>query len=479
VFEFLAGLFEFTHGFTDAAGEFRNFFGSEQEQNHKEDYETLGSEQTGDVGQESMHGVRIRVLRGDATREFTGKSRADDFGQHPSVPGSLEKQMKMAWWHFICREDSIVPAVFPHLACIGWAGGGRLLPMVRGLRLMDFRCFRSLAIEVPPGGAIFDGDNAQGKTSILEALCVLLRLHSPRTRKMAAMVRHGSPGFGIAGEAWGMERQVRYGAGGVSMRVDGADCGGKGEYLEEGGLVVWMGNEDLELVRGPGEVRRHYLDFIGTQLDPAYRRALGRYRKALRAKNMLLKDSRPRLREIASYEEILIVEGTVLARVRHDLVSALMPMAAAAQAAVSGGREMLALVYEPASGGDLREAIGQAREKELRMRQSIVGPHRDDMRLSVDGVSASEFASEGQQRTLALALKLAQGRLLEERGARLPVYLMDDIFGELDPGRRNALMGFLPSQAQKWISTTHLNWMTETPEVSGLARFTVAGGGVS
>ena len=351
--------------------------------------------------------------------------------------------------------------------------------MVSGLRLMEFRCFRSLAIEVPPGGAIFAGDNAQGKTSILEALCVLLRLHSPRTRKMAAMVKYESPGFGIAGEAWGMERQVRYGTGGLTMKVDGMECDGKSTYLADGGLVVWMGNEDLELVRGSGEVRRHYLDFIGTQLDPGYRRALGRYKTALRSKNMLLKDPKPRMRELASYEEILICEGTALTRVRQDLVAALTPMAAAAQAAVSGGRESLALVYEPASGGDLREAIDRARDKELRLRQSVVGPHRDDVRLLVDGASASEFASEGQQRTLALALKLAQGKLLEERGSRLPVYLMDDIFGELDPGRRNALMAFLPPNAQKWISTTYLNWMTETPEVAGLARFAVAGGGVA
>ncbi len=350
--------------------------------------------------------------------------------------------------------------------------------MLRGLRMMDFRCFRSLAIEVPSPGAIFSGDNAQGKTSILEALCVLLRLHSPRTRKMSTMVRYEATGFGIAGDAWDVERKVRYGDSGLSMCVDGTECGGSGDYLNEGGLVVWMGNEDLELVRGPGEVRRHYLDFIGTQLDPAYRRALGRYRRALRAKNMLLKDQQVRSKEIASYEEILIEEGMILTCVRRDLVSALMPMAATAQAAVSGGQEELTLAYEPSAGGDLRDAIGKVRDKELRMRQAIAGPHRDEIRLLVDGLSASEFASEGQQRTIALALKLAQGRLLAERGTRLPIYLMDDIFGELDPGRRNALMNYLPSQAQKWISTTHLEWMKETPAVSCLGRFVVARGGV-
>ena len=118
----------------------------------------------------------------------------------------------------------------------------------------------------------------------------------------------------------------------------------------------------------------------------------------------------------------------------------------------------------------------QARERESRMRQAVVGPHRDDLALRIQGMPASDFASEGQQRTIALALKLAQGRLLESRGGRAPIYLMDDIFGELDPGRRNALMSHLPPGAQKWITTTSLGWLKETPELEEIRRFTVSGG---
>jgi DNA replication and repair protein RecF len=113
------------------------------------------------------------------------------------------------------------------------------------------------------------------------------------------------------------------------------------------------------------------------------------------------------------------------------------------------------------------------------MRQCVVGPHRDDLSLRLHGMAASDFASEGQQRTLALALKLAQGKLLEQLGGKLPIYLMDDIFGELDPGRRNALMSHLPEKAQKWITTTTLDWLHETPELGGLERFSVKGGSVA
>jgi DNA replication and repair protein RecF len=344
---------------------------------------------------------------------------------------------------------------------------------------MDFRCFASLDLEVPAEGAILTGDNAQGKTSILEALCVLVRLHSPRTHRLATVARVGSKGFGIAGDPWGSERQVRYSREGMVLKVDEETRASQTRYLEDGGLVVWMGNEDLELVRGPGEGRRRYLDFLGAQIDPTYRRSWSRYRRALRAKNLLLKESRPRDGEILSYEEILVEHGSVLMEARARLIEELAPLAAEAQRTVSGKDEPLTLNYLPASGPDLRESMLQARERETRLRQAVVGPHRDELDLRIHGMPAADFASEGQQRTLALALKLAQGKLLERRGGKLPIYLMDDIFGELDPGRRNALMSHLPPLAQKWITTTHLDWMQETPQLGELGRFRLSDGKVS
>ncbi len=323
------------------------------------------------------------------------------------------------------------------------------------------------------------GDNAQGKTSILEALCVLVRLHSPRTRRLATLVRSGSDGFGVAGDPWQQERQVRYTREGVVLKVEAEARASQGAYLDDGGLVVWMGNEDLDLIRGPGEERRRYLDFLGTQLDADYRRAWSRYRRALRAKNLLLKDGRPRDGEIVAYEEILVASGTLLMESRTRLVAELAPLAAAAQRIVSGRDETLTLHYLPASGPDLREAMLQARDRESRLRQAVVGPHRDDLGLRLHGMPAAEYASEGQLRTLALALKLAQGKLLEQRAGKPPIYLMDDIFGELDPGRRNALMNHLPATAQKWITTTHLDWLRDTPAVEGIARLRVADGKVS
>ena len=222
-------------------------------------------------------------------------------------------------------------------------------------------------------------------------------------------------------------------------------------------------------------MRRRYLDFIGGQLDPAYRRSLARYRRALHAKNLVLRDRAEPGRELGAYEEVMAVHGAELMRMRARIVEGLGPLAAVEQRAISGRDEVLSLRYLPAAGVDLLESMRQARERELRVRQAVVGPHRDDIELRLQGLPAAEFASEGQQRTLAIALKLAQGALLAAQGARAPMYLIDDVFGELDPGRRNALMERLPVGAQKWITTTHLDWLREVPEPGGLSRMRLDG----
>lgn len=348
--------------------------------------------------------------------------------------------------------------------------------MLTSLRLLDFRCFTSLDVEVPGDGAILIGDNAQGKTSILEALCLLVRLHSPRTHRMASIARIGSKGFGIAGNPWNTDRQVRHSSEGLHLKIDDEIHSKKSSYLKDGGLIVWMGNEDLALIRGPGEARRRYLDFIGVQIDPSYLRSWSRYRRALQAKNLLLKETKPRDSEIHSYEQIMIEHGAQIMQARAEMVAALSPLAAAAQATVSGKDEALSLDYLPASGPDLQESMHQAYSRERRQRQALVGPHRDDIALRIHGMPAAEFSSEGQQRTLALALKLAQGNLLTTLGGKAPIYLMDDIFGELDTSRRNALMSHLPPNAQKWITTTHLDWLKHSPELDTLARMTVKDG---
>lgn len=360
----------------------------------------------------------------------------------------------------------------------GGAGGSLSPKMVGALRAVDFRCFSTVSLEVPETGALLTGQNAQGKTSILEAVCLLVRLHSPRSHRMATMARvHGAGGFGVAGEAWSMERRMKWEPRRpVGYQVDGEDRANQGDYLADGGLLVWMGNEDVDLIRGGGEGRRRYLDFIGSQVDLGYRRALHRYRRALKAKNFLLKEGHLREAEILSYEGVMIEAAAVIQPVREQLMQKLSPASSVYQTRIAGRDELLELEYHPAGGGHFPEALEQARDRERRQRRSLVGPHRDEVIIKVNGLDASDFASEGQQRTVALALKLAQGQVLADARGEAPIWLIDDVFGELDVTRRNALMEALPREAQKWITTTHLDWLDESSELGDLARFSVCDG---
>lgn len=340
--------------------------------------------------------------------------------------------------------------------------------------MQQFRCFEELRLEIPERGALFIGDNAQGKTSILEAVCMLVRLQSPRVKRPKPMVNAGAKGFGIAGECWGMTRQVRYGRGGLTMLVEGDEVMRQAEYFNDGGLIVWMGNEDLELIRGSGETRRRYLDFLSCQLDPLYRQALSKYRRSLKVRNLLLKDPRSRTSEIAAYTSILVESGNYLTEARDKMIAALMPSVAEAQLKVGVADEKLELEYKCGSGECLEASLNDAFEKDRQRGQTSVGPHRDDLHLLLNGLKAVDYASEGQQRTLALALKLAQGEKLIESSEKTPIYLLDDIFGELDRSRRNAVIDYLPTDAQILITTTNLDWLDE--KWAEWKRFTVKKG---
>ena len=344
---------------------------------------------------------------------------------------------------------------------------------------MNFRCFDTLALNFPKSGAVIVGANAHGKTSILEAVCVMVRLQSPRSSRLGKLVKLEQSGFGVAGNAWGAELQVNFGSRkGVEMKVDDEAVPRQSEYLGLGGLIVWMGNDDLELVRGSGRVRRRYLDFIGCQLDPAYRDHLNRYNRVLKARNLLLKDRLLREPEIAAYTELLIKHGEFVSDSRRALVRMLNPEAVKAQHQVSACDERISIAYICGSGDDLAKSLEMTAERERRLGQTVVGPHRDELDLKINGMAAADFASEGQQRTMALSLKLAQGELLQVQTGEMPVYLLDDIFGELDPARRNALMSALPVHAQKLITTTHIDWMEDEFEViqmSGIGSVHPAG----
>lgn len=349
--------------------------------------------------------------------------------------------------------------------------------MISSLRLLNFRCFEQLSLQIPAAGAIFTGDNAQGKTSILEAICLLIRLHSPRTRLLSHLIRFQQTGFGIAGDAWQKQLQIRHQKQqGITLKIDNYECDSQREYLNEGGLLVWMANEDIQLIRGAGSVRRRYLDFLGCQLTPDYRRCLAAYKKALKARNHLLKKAQLDARSLQAYNKTLATYGSVLIQQRQQLVSKILPLAQQFHSAIGSAHEALGIQYRCDPHENLLQRLQDNLERDRQRGNTLAGPHRDDLVFYLNDKPVNQFGSEGQQRTLAIALKLAQGKVLQEQCGRLPIYLIDDVFGELDPQRRHALVNHLPRQAQTLITTTTLDWLQESPAIatlSHLQKFTV------
>ncbi len=330
--------------------------------------------------------------------------------------------------------------------------------MLRSLKVRHFRCFEAFETQFAPGLNFIVGPNARGKTSLLEAACILLRLQSPRITKLAAAIQHHRRGFALDGFLTDRHLQFYFSKERKKLALDAVEQKSAFEYLELG-RVVYFSNADIEIVRGGGEVRRRFMDFIAGQREGAYRTALRAYERALRSRNFLLKAPSSRWNEIMAFEEPLVKAGQEISRVRGELIRALGAPAARGHSAISGSKETLRLEYLPGGGDDFAAALQSSREEDARLRQTSVGPHRDDLRFYLSD-QPSEFASEGQHRTLVLALKLGAAQLLEEHFQMPPVLLLDDVFGELDPSRRNALLGVLPARAQKLVTTTHLDWMT-------------------
>jgi DNA replication and repair protein RecF len=274
---------------------------------------------------------------------------------------------------------------------------------------------------------------------------------------MGEIIRHGQKGFLVDGYHSGTHLQFYYGTRRKKLALDSVEQSNALDYLKIG-RVVWFSNTDMSLVREAAEVRRRFLDFIAIQMEPAYRTHLRSYERALRSRNVLLKAPVPAWKQIRAFDGPLIESGERLIATRETVVAALRPLARLAHSAISAGREILDLNYQPSVRENFAEELQQARTEEARLRQTILGPHRDELVLSLSDQPAT-LGSEGQQRTLALALRLGAARLLEAQSGKPPLLLLDDIFGELDLDRRTALLKQMPENSQQIITTTQLEWL--------------------
>jgi len=342
--------------------------------------------------------------------------------------------------------------------------------MLEDLTLRDFRCFRECRIDLHPETTLLVGRNAQGKTSLMEAACVLMRLQSPRTANRTELIRIGASTLLVEGTLWGRRLRCAQSATARRLAVGGAVCTRSAEFLASTARVVWMDHRDMNMLRGGAEHRRRYLDFAASQIWPDYLKALRGYERALRGRNHVLKrDAVISWRQADAFAQVMDELARVLTARRAELVATLEPFVLQAQAGLSANAEQIGVAYEPGfPGTSLVQHLATLREEEGRARTTVAGPHRDDLRLTLNDMDATTFASEGQQRSLALALKLAQAHVLEATAGRPPLLLLDDVFGELDAERRRALLRMLPTGTQKIITTTSVDWM-QRDEMTGFS----------
>ena len=335
------------------------------------------------------------------------------------------------------------------------------------LRLRDFRNYARLDVDFAPGFQLLLGDNAQGKTNILEAIYLIATLRSFRGVGGAQMIRHGQKGYFVGGKVVGQgEHEVKmyWSSPERSLSLDARPVRKLTDYLGVLRTVVFC-TEDLQLVKGVARARRRFLDLLLSQTYPAYLPLLQRYTRALRSRNALLKHPRPDPAALDGFSRELVKSGEEIIRLRRELVPKFSPLARLAYRCISSEAEELRLEYLPSVKQDFSVELAQSRQRESAYRSTLIGPHRDDFQLLLDDHSAAQFGSEGQKRTLAITLKLAQAEYLTGLHGSPPVLLIDDIMGELDVKRRG---GFLPllqraqqSSGQVFMTATEENWPEE------------------
>ncbi len=322
-------------------------------------------------------------------------------------------------------------------------------------------------MDFAPGFHLLLGDNAQGKTNILEAIYLIATLRSFRGVGSAQMVRHGQKGYFVGSKIVGQgehETKMYWSAAERNLSLDGRPVRKLSEYLGTLRTVVFC-TEDLQLVKGAGRVRRRFLDLLLTQTFPTYLPLLQRYAQALRSRNALLKHAAINAEALEGFSRELVSAGEEIVRLRRELIPKLAPIAAAAYRRISQDAEELQILYQPSVKSNFMVELAQSRGRETGYRSTVVGPHRDDVQLLLNDRSAAQFGSEGQKRTLAMAFKMAQAEYLTLIHGTPPVLLIDDIMGELDVKRRS---GFLPlleqahqSRGQVFMTATEENWPRE------------------
>ncbi len=356
---------------------------------------------------------------------------------------------------------------------------------VRSVELKNYRNYGSLQLDLSPGTNLFFGDNAQGKTNLLEAIYACATTSSHRSSKDREIIAFGEE-----------EAHVRLFVEkrGVTTRLDYHISRSKGKEAAVGGValsrvsellgqlhVVFFSPEDLKIIKSAPVERRTFLNVELCQLSPLYTRFLVEYKRTLMQRNALLKEVRekPDLRKLLDiYDEKLAEAGEQLMKERRAFLEELAGIAAPIHREITEGKEDLKISYEPgAEEGKMAENLFLTRDRDLAAGSTGSGPHRDEIDFAIDGVSVKHFGSQGQQRTTALSLKLAEIELVKRKIGEAPVLLLDDVLSELDEKRQDKLLKSI-KDIQTLLTCTGMDDFVER-RVDVDKKWRVAGGSLT
>ena len=365
---------------------------------------------------------------------------------------------------------------------------------VRGLELVDFRSYERVVVELEPGPCVLVGPNGVGKTNLAEALAYVATLESHRVATDAPLVRFGATRAVVRCAILHEERELL-----VELSIEPGKANkarlGRSPVTRARDVIgalrlVLFAPEDLSLVRGDPSERRRYLDELLVARQPRFAGVRSDYDRVLKQRNALLRSSYLArktggnrggdLSTLNVWDTHLAQHGAQLVRARLDLVAALAPHVAKAYSAVSASRSDARITYAPSFplGDDLEAALlaalTEARPQEVERGVTLVGPHRDELTLTLGELPAKGYASHGESWSYALALRLAAYELLRDDGVE-PVLILDDVFAELDAGRRDRLATLVGGAAQVIVTCAVED---DVPGSLRGARFEVGGGEV-
>lgn len=320
--------------------------------------------------------------------------------------------------------------------------------IIKSLELADYRNYNTLNIEFDKGTNILYGDNAQGKTNILESIYVSATTKSHKSSKDKEIVSFDKEEAHIRtfvlkdGIETRVDMHLRK-AKSKGIAVDGQKLKKAADLL---GIcnVVFFSPEDLGIIKnGPAE-RRRFIDMELCQLDNIYLYNLNNYNKIVNQRNKLLKDifANPYLKDTLNIWDMQLVSyGMKIIERRELFVSQLNEIIYDIHKKLSGGKEEIKIVYEPnVEAADMEEKLKKMMDTDIRAKMTTIGPHRDDFSILIGGIDIRKFGSQGQQRTAALSLKLAEIELMKKITRDNPVLLLDDVLSELDSNRQNYLL---------------------------------------